>query len=362
VVSAGHDGAFMGGRMKAFVTGSTGFLGTHLLQELAAGHWDIWAFHRATSDLSALHAGAGLNSCVGDVRDRESVRRAMPEGVDAVFHAAGSVGFLRPEDEKEQYEVNVRGTRHVVEAALEKKVGRFIYTSTVLTYDFRDGTRLTEAAPANTASRSAYIHSKYLAEREVEQAARAGLDVVFLHPSAILGAHDKSTWSKIFREVHRGLRIPAAPPGAASFCHMRKVAQAHVNAFHRGRKGEHYLLGGADATMKEVATKVAEILGRPGPWGTLPGFLFRLLGRLEYGLSTYLGKEPMVTPALADILCEKVLCDSSKAIAELGYEPSSLDTMLMDCYQWLVEANLLPGVEPCRAAALASALEMGDSQ
>src|SRR5262249_38271833 len=132
--------------------------------------------------------------------------------------------------------------------------------------------RITEASAANTTSRSAYIHSKYLAELEIEKGARAGLDVVFLHPSAILGAYDKSTWSKVFREVQRGLHIPAAPPGAASFCHMRKVAQAHLNAFYRGRKGEHYILGGADATMKEVAAKVAEILGRPGPWGTLPGF------------------------------------------------------------------------------------------
>jgi nucleoside-diphosphate-sugar epimerase len=346
--------------VKAFVTGSTGFLGTHLLQELAAGGWDICAFHRATSDLSELKAIDRVTSCVGDVRDRDSVYRAMPEEVDAVFHAAGSVGFLRPEDEQEQYDINVLGARHVVDAALARKARRFIYTSTVLTYDFSCGQRISEASQANTASRSAYIHSKHLADLEVEKGARAGLDSVVLHPSAILGAHDKSTWSKIFREVHRGLRIPAAPPGMASFCHMRKVAQAHVSAFHRGRRGEHYLLGGADHTMKEVATKVAEILGRRGPWGRLPGFLFRLFGRLEYRLSTLLGKEPMVTPSLADMLCETVLCDSSKAIAELGYEPSSLHTMLMDCYQWMVEANLLPPPETPRQPepSLATNLEM----
>lgn len=331
--------------MKAFVTGATGFLGTHLVQELAADGWEVCAFHRATSDLSDLCSIPRLHYCVGDVRDRESVRRAMPEGVDAVFHAAGSVGFLRPEDEKDQYEVNVLGARHVVEAALEKRAGRFIYTSTVLTYDFSGGRRITEDSPANTTSRCAYIHSKYLAELEVEKGGQEGLDVVFLHPSAILGAYDKATWSKIFREVQRGLRIPAAPPGVASFCHMRKVAQAHLGACQHGRRGAHYLLGGADASMKEVAAKVAEILDRPGPYGTLPGFLFRLLGRLEYRLSTLLGREPMVTPSMADMLCETVLCDSSKAVAELGYEPSSLDTMLRDCHQWMVRTNLLPPPE-----------------
>jgi nucleoside-diphosphate-sugar epimerase len=123
---------------------------------------------------------------------------------------------------------------------------------------------------------------------------------------------------------------------------MRKVAQAHVRAFHHGRRGEHYILGGPDATMKEIACEIADLLGRPGPRFTVPAFLFRLFGRIEYRVSTLFGVEPMVTPLLADMLCDTVLCDSSKAERELGYEPSSLREMLLDCHQWMVAAGMLP--------------------
>ena len=329
--------------MRAFVTGSTGFLGIHLLQELSREGWEVVAFHRPTSDLSDLRGLPGVTFAVGDVRDDDSVLRAMPEGVDAVFHAAASVGFLRPGDERQQYEINVAGTRHVAAAALGKRARRFIHTSSVLTYDFDDGGRVTEGSPATKRTGCAYIHSKHLADLETERAVRQGLDAVFVHPSAIFGAYDKATWSKMFREIHRGLHIPAAPPGAASVCHMRKVAQAHLGAFHRGRRGEHYILGGPDVSIKDIALEIARILHRPGPRFVVPGWLFRVFGRIEYRISSLLGVEPMVTPSLADILCDTVLCSSDKAIRELGYEPSSLREMLLDCHQWMLATGLLPG-------------------
>lgn len=329
--------------MRAFVTGPTGFLGTTLLQELAQQGWDIVAFHRATSDLTDLRDIPRVSYVVGDVRDKPSIQKAMPEGIDAVFHTAGSVGFLKPGDEQEQYDINELGTRNVVEAALEKNIGRFICTSTVLTYDYRSGKPVTETSPPNDDPKFSYIHSKYLGEKAAEKAVlEHGLDAVFLHPAAIFGAYDKATWSKMFREIQRGLRVPLAPPGKASVCHMRKVAQAHLSAYHRGRKGEHYLLGGVDATMMDIATAIGRILEKPGPMLVVPPGLFKLLGRLEYHVSTLLRREPMVTPSMADILCETVLCDSTKAIQELGYAPSTLETMLRDCHQWMVSSGMLP--------------------
>src|SRR5437764_9284814 len=155
-------------QMKAFVTGPTGFLGINLLQQLAKEGWDIVAFHRPTSDLAEVKKIAGVEYAVGDVRDLDSVLRGLPIGVDAIFHTAGSVGFLLPEEEKSQYEINELGTRNLVTAALVRTARRFIYTSTVLTYDFSGGQRITEQSPPNTNQHYPYIHSKYLAEREVE--------------------------------------------------------------------------------------------------------------------------------------------------------------------------------------------------
>ncbi len=327
--------------MKAFVTGPTGFLGTNLVQELARAGWEIVAFHRESSDTSELDKLPGIRHAIGDVRDKASVERAMPEGLDAVFHAAAAVGFFEPGYDREQYEINELGTRNVVEVALARRPRRLIATSTILTYDYH-GRVVDETSPQNTDPTFAYIHSKYLAELEIEKAVGNGLDAVVLHPAAVFGAYDKATWSKMFREISRGLHVPFAPPGAASLAHMRKVAQTHLAAVERGRAGGHYILGGTDATFMEIASRIAAILGRRGPLGVVPAPLFRVLGRIEFRVSTLLRKEPMLTPSLADMLCETVFCDSTKAVRELGYEPSSLDTMLMDCYEWMVGAGMLP--------------------
>jgi len=328
--------------MKAFITGATGFLGIHLLRELSNEGWEIIALHRPTSDLTDVQDIPGVRFVVGDVTDVQSLRDGMPEGVDAVYHAAGLVGVLNPRDEHQRYGVNQIGTRNVVETALEKRAKRFIYTSTVLTYNFHTGDRVTEKTGPNTDTHEVYIHSKYLADLEVERGVSRGLDAVFLHPSAVFGAYDKATWSKMFREIQRGLPLPVAPPGGASVCHMAPVAKAHLSAFHRGGRGEHYILSGPDATWLEVGQVIARILDRPLPRYVLPVWLFRLYGRLEYLISRLSGRKPAFTPQVADLLCDTVLSDSSKAIRELGYQPSSLEDMLLDCYRWMVDVGLLP--------------------
>lgn len=331
--------------LKAFVTGSTGFLGIQLVQELVKAGWEVTALHRATSDLRDLKKIPGVHFTVGDITDPASLDRGMPYKVDAVFHAAGSVLPLPHDQEFTRYAVNQAGTRHAIETALKLKARRFIYTSTVLTYDFARGGRVTEDyGPYH--GKDAYMHSKSLADVEVAKGVAAGLDAVFLHPSAIFGAYDKATWSKLFLEVQRGLPLPFAPPGGASVAHMRKVAQAHVAAFHRGRTGEHYILGGPDVTWFEVVQRVAHMLNRPGARWVLPSSLFLIYGYAEYYLSTWLGREPTMTPHIAETLRHTILSDSSKAIRELGYNPSSLDEMLMDCYLWMVETGMIPAQPP----------------
>jgi len=328
--------------MQAFVTGATGFLGIHLLRELSAEGWEIIALRRPTSDLTDVQGIPGVRFVVGDVTDIQSLRDAMPEGADAVFHAAGLVSVLDPKDEHLRYEVNQIGTRNVVETALGKHAKRFIYTSTVLTYNFHTGKRVTEEAGPNTDTHEIYGHSKYLAELEVDRGVSQGLDAVFLHPSAVFGAYDKGSWSTMFREIQRGLPLPLAPPGGGSVCHMAPVAKAHVSAFHRGGRGEHYILGGPDATWLEVGQTIAKILNRPLPRYVVPVWLFRLYGRAEYAISKLLGRKPTFTPQVADVLCDTVFSDTSKAIRELGYQPSSLEEMLLDCYRWMVDVGQLP--------------------
>jgi nucleoside-diphosphate-sugar epimerase len=328
--------------MRAFVTGATGFLGTNLIQELDKEGWEIIAIHRESSDLRELNKCKNVKLYLGDILDIESLRRAIPEGVDAVFHVAGSVGHLPHSQEGSRYGINQVGTRNVVDVCLEKKVKRFIYTSTVLTYDFHAQQPLTESAPRNMWTRDAYMRSKRLADEEVDKGLAAGLDVVYMHPSGVFGAYDKATWSKMFLEVKRGLILPVTPRGYLSVCHARKVVQAHVVAFHRAVTGRHYLLGGPEASVLEILQEIATLIGKPGPIMEIPKPLFKLFGWTEFLLSTYvLRREPMLTPHTINILTETIFSDSSLAIKELDYDPSSLRTMLEDCHRWMVSEGML---------------------
>src|SRR5258708_26200054 len=169
--------------MNAFLTSPTGFLGINLLQRLAKEGWDIIAFHRPTSDLSEVKKIARVRYAIGDVRDLDSLLRGLPVGVDAIFHTAGSVGFLLPEEEKSQYEINEHGTRNLVTAAFARSARRFIYTSTVLTYDFSCGGRITDQSPTNMGEAYTYIPCNYLAQRAVATPLARSLDAGFLHPS-----------------------------------------------------------------------------------------------------------------------------------------------------------------------------------
>lgn len=327
--------------MKAFVTGATGFLGTHLVQQLDKAGWDIVALVRQGSDLREVRKLAHAEIVYGDILDRPSLEAAMPRGVDAVFHMAASVGLLPHRDEHKRFDVNQQGTKNVVEVALAKDIGRFIYTSTVLTYDFHACRPLTEVASKNLWCEDPYIKSKRLADDEVDKGLAAGLDVVYLHPSAVFGAYDKVTWSKMFREVKRGMPLPFAPPSGGSVCHARPVAAAHVSAYSRAKRGEHYILGGPDVTWLQVMQSIAEILGTPGPRYRTPKLIFKPYGWVEFTVSSLLHREPMLTPHTIDILCEEVFSDSTKAITELGYAPSTLKTMLLDCYEWMVQEGML---------------------
>jgi nucleoside-diphosphate-sugar epimerase len=234
---------------KAFVTGGAGFLGVNLVEHLLSAGWEVVVFDTAVADASHLQK-RGVSLVTGDITDPASCERALPAGVDAVFHLAGDTSHWKLGDAR-QTKVNVEGTRNVVTAALRGKAGRLLHTSSIAAYGFQPS-RITEEMRSTALDSSInYFRSKRLAELEVQRGIERGLDAVILNPSNILGRHDRSGWSRFFRLIEQR-RLPGVPPGRASFCHVRGVAEAHIAAWERGRSGHHYLLGGADATFLEM--------------------------------------------------------------------------------------------------------------
>jgi nucleoside-diphosphate-sugar epimerase len=323
---------------SAFVTGGTGFVGTNLILALVERGWEVTALHRSTSRLDALE-GCPVRRAEGDVTNAESVLRAMPDDVDAVFHVAASISFWSRKN-AEQERINVGGTRNVVEAALCRGARRMVHTSSIAAYGVHDAPIDETTAENASGSWIGYLRTKALAEVEVRRGIERGLDATIVNPSNILGPHDRTGWALVIRQIHAG-RFRGVPPGGGSFCHGREVVRAHIAAWERGGTGENYLLGGTEASYLEMAGIAAELCGKQPPTRAVPRPMLKILARLGVAVATFTGGHPLITPEMAELSSRHMTCNSDKAERELGYRPVPLRDQLEDSHRWLSDSGLL---------------------
>src|ERR1700750_47778 len=200
---------------KTLVTGGTGFLGLHVVRALAARGDDLRLLVREKSDTRAL-AGIEWERAIGDITDRDTVRRAM-QGVDRVFHVAGTTS-MRTRDRIRVFEVNVEGTRTVCEEALPGEVERAVLTSSSSAVGAaKPGETIDEDHPFTVGRLGvAYINSKHDAELVAMRTAAKGLPVVIVNPSFVLGPDDPNPSGTSNALIRRLLlrRIPGYVDGA----------------------------------------------------------------------------------------------------------------------------------------------------
>ena len=322
----------------AYVTGSNGFLGLNLVEELLHQGWRVIALHRAGSDVKFLER-MPAERVQGDITDRASLAYSLPRGVDAVFHVAGSTS-LWSRANAEQDRVNIEGTRNVVDAALAAGARRLVHTSTISVYGMQAGRIDERAAQLGRDSWVNYQRSKFRAEEEVRAGVARGLDAVILNPASIIGRYDRASWARMILLIDAG-KLPGVPPGAASFCHGREVARAHLAAAERGSRGQNYLLGGADATYLELVRAIAETLGKPVPRRATPAWVLRAVAAAGSVGAALTGKLPTLTPEIAALVSRRLQCDCGKAVRELGYRPVALRAMVEESCRWLQDEGFL---------------------
>jgi dihydroflavonol-4-reductase len=323
---------------SAFVTGGTGFVGLNLIEALTGEGWQVTALHRPTSDLAAIRRFP-VRLTEGHLLAPDSLRRAIPAGVDAVFHVAADVSVSAKHDTR-QTRINVDGTRHIVEAALAAGAMRLVHTSTWNTYGLEQGEISEDRPQLGGSSWINYNRSKFLAEEEVRKGVARGLDAVIVNPAHIIGRYDRQSWARLVIVAKEG-RLPGVPPGAGTFCYAREVASAHIAAALRGRSGQNYLLSGHDATFVEVFRVINEVTGSKVPLRPLPAWLFRLAARANLAFAALTGHEPETTPEGVEIALARARVVSRKAEQELGYRPVPLRAMIEDCYAWLRTERLI---------------------
>ncbi len=246
------------------ITGSTGFIGSHLARVLSRRGDELRLLIRRDSDASLL-GGLAYERVNGDVTDRRAVRRAL-EGASRVFHVAGMTS-MRAGDERRVFDVNVGGTRIVAEEALAAGVERFVHTSSVAAIGPATRGGRADETQAFTAGGLgiAYVNSKHEAETEVLRAAAQGLDAVIVNPTFILGPGGRGSGSMglIRRFLER--RIPVYVDGGLNVVDVRDVADGNLLAEDKGRTGERYILGGRNFTLQRLFADLHRISGVPAP-------------------------------------------------------------------------------------------------
>ena len=342
----------------AFVTGATGFLGRHLVDELCRQGWRVTALCLPSDDTRVLPTEVTV--APGDITDIESVRAAMPPGPDAVFHLAGNTSTWSRNAHR-QYQDNVLGTMNIIDVAVERSAGRLVYTSSISAYGYQPGRRIKEDTPSNVWDQGDnYGKTKLHAEQRIRQAvSERHLSAVILNPVNILGPYDRHNWSRqLILPVSAGT-LRAIPPGAATWAYVGDVVAAHIAAVDLGRSGENYILGGVAASFKEVVNEIEEILGRPHSRRATPRAVLRMALWAATAKSWIDGRQPSLTRPQYRRAVGHLLCDDEKARRELGYRGTDLRTMLARTIDWLRRERLLDG-EPAPVEIAKPVVDVAD--
>jgi dihydroflavonol-4-reductase len=325
--------------MRVMMTGATGFLGGHVLEQLRARDVEITALVRSAESAQAL-AAEGVDAVVGALDDVEALRRALKPGTDCIFHIAADTSTWRGNDQR-QSRTNVEGTRSLLRAASQFGVRRFVHTSSVSAFGQQEAV-INESSPRLGAqSWINYERSKAIAERLVFEAdARGEIETVVLNPAHILGPGDRHNWARLFLMVDQDA-LPGVPPGSGAFADVREVARAHIRAWQLAKRGEQFLLGGTHASFLELVSEMAVNLGKSAPGKPLPAWLLASIARVFDTVSLLTRREPRLTPQSVSMTCHHLRVDSSKAIRELDYRIAPLDKLVKDTCDWLRAQGML---------------------
>ena len=333
--------------MKAFVTGATGFLGSHVARVLAEQGAELRLLVRRTSDLrniTDLSADRGVDQAVGDLRDAASIEKAI-SGCDVVFHVAADYR-LWVRDPNEMYRSNVDGTRSLLEAARKQRVRRVVYTSSVATMGFASGSNHGRVADGRVADEESpvsladmighYKRSKFLAEQAAIDAAKSGVDVVIVNPTTPIGERDiKPTPTGRIVVDFLKRKFPAYVETGLNLVDATECACGHVQALEKGRTGERYILGGENLTLKQILDRLAAITGLPSPTVKLP-YIFALAAGVVDEMLTgrMLGREPRATIDAVRMGRKMMFVSSAKAERELGWRVIPVDGALRRSVEW----------------------------
>src|SRR5215471_12324715 len=321
--------------MLIFVTGATGFVGSHVAQLLSAQGADLRLLVRSSSRTENI-ADLKAERVVGDLRDPDSLKYAM-QGCEFVFHVAADYR-LWVRNPEEMYRCNVEGTRGLIRAAQESGVRRVIYTSSVATMGFTaTGHIADENSPVKLKDMVGhYKRSKFMAEEIAIEAGKRGANVVVVNPTTPVGEQDlKPTPTGRIIVDFLKRKFPAYVDTGLNLVDVKEVAHGHLLAMEKAKPGERYILGGENLTLKQILDKLSALTGLPSPRVRVPHAVALGFAAFDqFFTGTILRKEPRATIDAVRMGRKKMFASSARAERELGYKAAPVEDALRRAIAW----------------------------
>lgn len=320
--------------MKALVTGATGFVGGAVVRALVNHGIDVRVLARAGADLQNIQ-NLTVERVEGDLRDPASLRRSLI-GCRQLYHVAAHYA-LWAKDPSIFYDINVTGTKNLLEAARDAGTERIVYCSTIGAIGLPPGGGAgTEETPVSLEQMAGhYKRSKYLAEQEVLKLAKAGLPVVIVNPSAPVGAGDvkPTPTGQIIVDFMKG-RMPAYIETGMNIVDVDDVAVGHLLAMEKGRIGERYILGNKNLMLRQVFEILSRLTGIKAPTIKLPRLAILPLAYLNQWIANFTGQAPRIPLEGVKMAKYKMHYDCHKAIKELGIPQTPPEVALEKAVRW----------------------------
>ncbi len=302
--------------MRYFVTGATGFVGSHLARKVRKQGHEVHASVRSPERAKELQT-LGVQLFRGDVTDKESMREAM-QGVDGVFHVAGwyKIGV---KDKRDGEKVNIQGTRNVLDLMKELNIPKGVYTSSLVVNSDTHGQMKEEHYHFIGQHLSEYDRTKAVAHEVANEFIANGLPLVIVMPGVIYGPGDTSILRNNIQDF-LDQKLPMLPSQTA-YCwgHVDDIVDGHILAMQKGRVGESYIIAGEPYTVVDAFKLASEITGKRAP-SVVPYQVMKALSVLVKPFDSLL-PETYTSEGLREIAGPTYLGDNSKAKRELGYNP-----------------------------------------
>lgn len=345
----GFETKQMNNLSKIVVFGASGFLGEHIIRHLVSNNFDVHAIVRTKPKYSTdTFDRTQVTYYEADLQDCESIKQVM-EDADGIIFSAGCTWkpYLAI---SEYYRENVQITENFFTALGDRPDVRVVYTSSMSAvagsntpFIFSEDS---DRSYVSESSLSPYDRAKIECEQIALDYAKRGNNLVILNPGYMLGPgafnDSKITTSALVLEFCQK-KSPIYINGGHSFCDVRDVAKAHVAALTHGHSGDRYILAGHNLEMAGIYHLMAKMTGLSSP-SELPAQAVYPLSLLLEGLSLFsfnLFKNPY-HPQFLKAASLYYYADSKKAINELGYTITPIETALLDTIRYFFARNLLP--------------------